>query len=34
MDGLSDHEDDISLYDDVPENFPVNGISEDGIFDS
>lgn len=34
MDGLSDHEDDLSLYDDVPENFPVNGISEDGIFDS
>lgn len=34
MDGLSDHEDDFSLYDDVPENFPVNGISEDGIFDS
>ena len=34
MDGSADQADDAGLYDDLPENFPVNGISEEGIFDS
>lgn len=34
MDGSADQADDSGLYDDLPENFPVNGISEEGIFDS